>query len=136
MGGMVHVGRPLAMPGHRGRQQPLARSGYRGIGVTVNARGVEEIVGIVTVSSTGWFVVARIPTAAALLTEIALPGQPGAEKVAQALVAALQEPCSVAGTQCQLGVSIGGVIGGGRSRGERLLAQAGTWRMRMAVAAT
>ncbi len=45
-----------------------AMAGYRGTGVTVNAKGVEEISAIVTVPSTGWFVVARIPTAEALST--------------------------------------------------------------------
>jgi diguanylate cyclase (GGDEF)-like protein len=45
-----------------------AMAGYRGTGVTVNAQGVEEISAMVTVPSTGWFVVARIPTAEALVT--------------------------------------------------------------------
>lgn len=39
-----------------------AMAGYRGSGVTVNAQGVEEISAIASVPSTGWFVVARIPT--------------------------------------------------------------------------
>lgn len=39
-----------------------AMSGYRGTGVTVNARGVEELSAMVTIPSTGWFVVARMPT--------------------------------------------------------------------------
>ena len=39
-----------------------AMKGFRGTGITVNARGVEEISTIVTVPSTGWFVVARMPT--------------------------------------------------------------------------
>ncbi|MDB5795861.1 MAG: Sensory box/GGDEF family protein [Noviherbaspirillum sp.] len=39
-----------------------AMAGYRGIGVTVNARGVEELSAMVTVPSAGWFVVARMPT--------------------------------------------------------------------------
>lgn len=38
-----------------------AMAGYRGPGVTVNAQGVEEVVGIQSVPSTGWFVVSRIP---------------------------------------------------------------------------
>ncbi len=42
-----------------------AMAGYRGTGVTVNAKGVEELSAIVTVPSTGWFVVARMPTAEA-----------------------------------------------------------------------
>lgn len=45
-----------------------AMAGYRGTGVTMNARGVEEISAMVTVPSTGWFVVARIPTSEALVT--------------------------------------------------------------------
>jgi diguanylate cyclase (GGDEF)-like protein len=39
-----------------------AMSGYRGSGITVNAEGVEELSVMVTVPSTGWFVVARMPT--------------------------------------------------------------------------
>lgn len=42
-----------------------AMAGYRGTGITVNARGVEELSAMVTVPSTGWFVVARMPTAEA-----------------------------------------------------------------------
>ncbi|WP_211461827.1 diguanylate cyclase domain-containing protein [Collimonas silvisoli] len=40
-----------------------AMAGYRGTGVTINAKGVEELSAMVTVPSTGWFVVARMPTA-------------------------------------------------------------------------
>ncbi|WP_211444619.1 diguanylate cyclase domain-containing protein [Collimonas humicola] len=40
-----------------------AMTGYRGTGITVNAKGVEELSAMVTVPGTGWFVVARIPTA-------------------------------------------------------------------------
>lgn len=43
-----------------------AMQGYRGTGTTVNAKGVEEISAMATVPSTGWFVVARIPTSEAL----------------------------------------------------------------------
>lgn len=43
-----------------------AMAGYRGSGITVNARGVEEISAMASVPSTGWFVVARIPTSEAL----------------------------------------------------------------------
>jgi diguanylate cyclase (GGDEF)-like protein len=39
-----------------------AMAGYRGTGVTRNAKGVEELSAMVTVPSTGWFVVARMPT--------------------------------------------------------------------------
>ncbi len=42
-----------------------AMAGYRGTGITINAEGVEELSAMVTVPSTGWFVVARIPTAEA-----------------------------------------------------------------------
>ncbi len=43
-----------------------AMQGYRGSGTTVNAFGVEEISAIASVPSTGWFVVARLPTDEAL----------------------------------------------------------------------
>jgi diguanylate cyclase (GGDEF)-like protein len=39
-----------------------AMAGYRGVGVTVNAKGEEELSAMVTVPSTGWFLVARMPT--------------------------------------------------------------------------
>ncbi len=39
-----------------------AMKGYRGVGVTVNAYGIEELVAITSVESTGWFVVVRQPT--------------------------------------------------------------------------
>lgn len=42
-----------------------AMAGYRGTGVTINAKGVEELSAMVTVPSTGWYVVARMPTAEA-----------------------------------------------------------------------
>lgn len=42
-----------------------AMAGYRGTGVTINARGVEELSAMASVPSTGWFVVARMPTAEA-----------------------------------------------------------------------
>lgn len=45
-----------------------AMQGYRGTGTTVNAQGMEEISAMVTVPSTGWFVVGRIPTSEALVT--------------------------------------------------------------------
>ncbi|MDR7306593.1 diguanylate cyclase domain-containing protein [Rhodoferax saidenbachensis] len=43
-----------------------AMQGYRGTGTTVNAFGVEEISAMASVPSTGWFVVARLPTTEAL----------------------------------------------------------------------
>jgi diguanylate cyclase (GGDEF)-like protein len=42
-----------------------AMAGFRGTGTTINAYGVEELSAIVTVPSTGWFVVARMPAAEA-----------------------------------------------------------------------
>lgn len=43
-----------------------AMQGYRGTGITMNAQGVEEISAMASVPSTGWFVVARLPTEEAL----------------------------------------------------------------------
>jgi diguanylate cyclase (GGDEF)-like protein len=40
-----------------------AMAGYRGTGITINANGTEELSAMVTVPSTEWFVVARMPTA-------------------------------------------------------------------------
>lgn len=45
-----------------------AMTGWRGSGLTVNARGIEEIAAVVSVPSTGWFVVARLPTSEAFAT--------------------------------------------------------------------
>ena len=45
------------------RLHDRAMQGYRGTGITVNAKGVEEFSAMVSVPTTGWFVVARIPTA-------------------------------------------------------------------------
>jgi len=45
-----------------------AMMGWRGSGVTFNAKGVEEIAATAQVPSTGWFVVARLPTQEALGT--------------------------------------------------------------------
>lgn len=39
-----------------------AMAGFRGTGLTVNTSGVEELATMVTVPSTGWYVVARSPT--------------------------------------------------------------------------
>jgi hypothetical protein len=52
----------------------LAMSGYRGNGITVNARGVEELSVMVTVPNTDWFMVARIPTEEAFRPIEALRG--------------------------------------------------------------
>lgn len=43
-----------------------AMEGFRGSGMTINARGIEEISAMASVPSTGWFVVARLPTTEAL----------------------------------------------------------------------
>ena len=43
-----------------------AMAGHRGTGVTINAQGVEEVVAMVSVPTTGWFVVARLSTSEAL----------------------------------------------------------------------
>jgi len=45
-----------------------AMAGFRGTGVTINAKGIEEISAMVSVPSTGWFVVARLPTSEAFAT--------------------------------------------------------------------
>ena len=42
-----------------------AMAGYRGSGVTIVAAGIEEVSAMASVPSTGWFVVARLPTAEA-----------------------------------------------------------------------
>lgn len=42
-----------------------AMAGFRGTGITVNAKGVEELATMISVPSTGWFVVARMPTSEA-----------------------------------------------------------------------
>jgi diguanylate cyclase (GGDEF)-like protein len=42
-----------------------AMVGNRGTGVTINAKGIEELSAMTSVPSTGWFVVARMPTAEA-----------------------------------------------------------------------
>jgi diguanylate cyclase (GGDEF)-like protein len=43
-----------------------AMAGFRGTGITVNARGIEELSAVERIPSTGWFVVARMPTKEAL----------------------------------------------------------------------
>jgi diguanylate cyclase (GGDEF)-like protein len=45
-----------------------ALKGWRGSGITTNAQGVEEIAAFASIPSTGWFVVARLPTAEAFTT--------------------------------------------------------------------
>lgn len=53
--------KPVAAPGIN-RLHDQAMKGWRGTGITVNAQGVEEIVAVASVPSTGWFLVARLPT--------------------------------------------------------------------------
>ncbi|OQS35548.1 GGDEF domain-containing protein [Chromobacterium haemolyticum] len=45
-----------------------AMAGFRGVGITVNAQGDEEVSAIASVPSTGWFVVARLPSSEAFAT--------------------------------------------------------------------
>jgi len=45
-----------------------AMAGFRGAGVALNADGVEEVSAMVSVPSTGWFVVARLPSSEAFAT--------------------------------------------------------------------
>lgn len=45
-----------------------AMAGFRGTGITVNANGIEEVSAMISVPSTDWFVVARVPTSEAFAT--------------------------------------------------------------------
>jgi len=45
-----------------------AMAGFRGVGVTVNANGVEEVSAMASVPSAGWFVDARLPATEAFAT--------------------------------------------------------------------
>ncbi|OCR25771.1 diguanylate cyclase [Pseudomonas syringae] len=45
-----------------------AMAEFRGAGVTVNAKGSEEVAAMASVASTGWFVVARVPGSEAFAT--------------------------------------------------------------------
>jgi len=45
-----------------------AMAGFRGVGATVNANGVEEISATASIPSAGWFVDARLPTSEAFAT--------------------------------------------------------------------
>ncbi len=53
--------RPVPAPGLH-RQHDLAMQGFRGVGIDVNAKGVEELAAVAQVPSSGWFLVARLPT--------------------------------------------------------------------------
>jgi diguanylate cyclase (GGDEF)-like protein len=43
-------------------QHDQAMQGFRGVGIDVDARGIEELAAIASIPSSGWFVVARMPT--------------------------------------------------------------------------
>ncbi|WP_028865738.1 sensor domain-containing diguanylate cyclase [Psychromonas aquimarina] len=51
--------KPTLEPG-RNRLYDKAMNGYRGVGITVNADGVEELAAVTGVESTGWFVAVRL----------------------------------------------------------------------------
>ncbi|HCY16851.1 MAG: diguanylate cyclase [Curvibacter sp. GWA2_64_110] len=59
--------RPTPPPGINALHD-RAMDGFRGTGVTLNAKGIEEVSAMVSVPSTGWFVVARLPTSEAFAT--------------------------------------------------------------------
>ncbi|MDD2698547.1 MAG: diguanylate cyclase [Arcobacteraceae bacterium] len=61
---LKHTAKPGVNPLH---DKNLA--GFRGFGVATNAQGIEEFAASASISSTGWFVVSRIPTAEALVME-------------------------------------------------------------------
>jgi diguanylate cyclase (GGDEF)-like protein len=46
-------------------QHDQAMKGFRGVGIDVNGRGIEELTAVVSVPSSGWFVEARLPTSEA-----------------------------------------------------------------------
>lgn len=56
---------PLPEPGVN-KLHDKGMKGYRGTGITTNAQGVEDLSAMVSVPSTGWFLVARVPTSEAL----------------------------------------------------------------------
>ncbi|WP_213939373.1 diguanylate cyclase [Pseudomonas sp. dw_612] len=45
-----------------------AIAGFRGTGLTLNSKGVEEVAAIAAVPSAGWYIVARLPTSEAFAT--------------------------------------------------------------------
>ncbi|KUM04698.1 diguanylate cyclase [Chromobacterium subtsugae] len=59
--------KPLPRPGVN-RLHDKAMAGFRGAGITVNAKGVEEVSAIASVPRAGWFVVARLPSSEAFAT--------------------------------------------------------------------
>ena len=46
----------------KGLQHDRAMQGYRGVGIDVNAGGIKELAAVVSVPSSGWFLVAQLPT--------------------------------------------------------------------------
>jgi len=44
------------------RQHDMAMQGYRGVGIDGNKHGPKELAAVVSVPSSGWFLVARVPT--------------------------------------------------------------------------
>lgn len=44
------------------QQHDQAMNGFRGVGIDINAGGIEELASIVSIPSSGWFLVARVPT--------------------------------------------------------------------------
>jgi diguanylate cyclase (GGDEF)-like protein len=59
--------KPLPPPGAN-QLHDKAMAGWRGTGITINAKGVEEVCGVASVPSASWFVVARIPSKEAFAT--------------------------------------------------------------------
>lgn len=59
-----------------------------------------------------------------LLDNVSEPTYQATERVAQEIIATMREPFRVAGTRCQLGVSIGCVIGNAGSSPDGLLLKA------------
>lgn len=49
-------------PKGRHRQHDQAMQGFRGVGIDVNMAGIEELAAVVSVPTSGWFLVAQLPT--------------------------------------------------------------------------
>jgi diguanylate cyclase (GGDEF)-like protein len=64
--------------------------GFRGAGITINAKRIEELAAIASVPSTGWFVVARMPT-----TEAFEPVKRAQERIVQYGILAVIGVCVV-----------------------------------------
>jgi diguanylate cyclase (GGDEF)-like protein len=67
-----------------------AMQGFRGAGITINAKRIEELAAIASVPSTGWFVVARMPT-----TEAFEPVKRAQERIVQYGILAVIGVCVV-----------------------------------------